>query len=309
MSYIPLGQVALTALVAFSSLVADARGSRKPVEKSPAPVVRQNVLKKLVAVESVNSNSLMGSDDDNARFALLLGEQFSHHLVASESFITTPLEADEAQFELDVSLIGFEAISSKGVKFGFSPTKNFLPIGLEFSIQAKSLLATFRIAARDPLTNRVLASVVSSATLTDKKKFFSLRYLDFVNASFESSKKTPLAALTGSALKSGVLKLQEALERYPWEGRLRAVFMNGTTAVAKINGGHDLGLKEGMRFTVVGASDASQGRTKNVIEVYRVELGSAWAQGILVEVSPVALEVGDRVILQGGFDDQTVPRH
>jgi hypothetical protein len=58
-----------------------------------------------------------------------------------------------------------------------------------------------------------------------------------------------------------------------------------------------------MRFLVFGASDASQGRLKNLIEVYRVELGSSWAQGIDVEVSPLELEEGDRVVLQGDPSD------
>jgi hypothetical protein len=250
-------------------------------------------------VDRVVPNNLIGSEEDNARFAFLLGEQFSHHLVLSDGFVVTPVEASESQFDLDVSLIAFEVVSSKGVKFGFSPSKVFLPIGLEFSIQAQSLLVTFRIAVRDPLTDRVVASVLATATLTDKKNFFQVRYLDFVNASFESTKKTPLSKVTGCALQAGVAKVVTALARFPWEGKLRAVFMQGQTPLAKINAGHDLGIKEGMRFLVFGFSDASFGRLKNVIEVYRVELGSSWAEGIQVEAAPLDLEVGDRIQLQG----------
>jgi hypothetical protein len=182
------GRAALSALLVSAGLLSEAavaRGSRKPREASPATPSRKSVLKRLVSVDQVSANSLMEDEESSARFAFLLGEQFSHHLLFSEAFVTTPLVANEAQFELDVSLIAFEAVSSKGVKFGFSPAKNFLPIGLEFSIQAQSLLATFRIVARDPLTNRSVGSVLATGTMTDKKKFFSVRYLDFINASFE----------------------------------------------------------------------------------------------------------------------------
>ncbi len=264
----------------FFSTPALSKGSKSPKpEAVPPPPI-----KFLTSVNEIQSGILRGSGADDLRFEYLLEEQFSHALAVSKGFVVSPKNLMDSQFVMDATIVGFELISENGAKFGFSPIESFLPIGVDFDVHVKTVLLTLKMEAIDPLSGRIIASVMSKAQYKDNKASFGLKYLNFVQASFVSSSQTPLSLVTGTALNNGANMLSDKLRALRWQGLVTDNFRENEWQLLEINGGVDVGIKKGMFFEVLGAGGSSQGRVKATVEVYRVDMTRSWAR--VIELNP-----------------------
>jgi len=223
---------------------------------------------------------MLATGADELRFSHLLEEQFEHSLAVSKGFVVSPRNLLDSQFQMNTSVIGFELISNRGARFGFSPMENFLPIGLDFNVGVKSIPLTLNLEAVDPISGRIVASVISKSTYKDKNASFGLSYLSFIQASFVSSSQTPLSEVTGSALRNGANMLSDKLRHLRWQGLVTDSFREDENHLIEINGGFDVGVKQGMIFEILGAHGSSQGRVKGLVEIYRVDTVASWGRVI-----------------------------
>ena len=273
-------------LITIPAYSGGSKAPKKPAAIPPPPI------KFLTSVDEIQTGTLIGSGADDLRFAYLLEEQFSHYLASSKGFVVSPRLLWESQFFMNATIVGFELISSRGARFGFSPMESFLPIGLDFDVKVDTILLTLKMEAIDPLTGRIVASVMSTAKYKDKNSSFGLKYLSFIQASFVSSTKTPLSSVTGAALARGAEKMSDKLRHLRWQGIVKDSFRENTDHLLEINGGYDVGVKEGMIFEVVGRNGTSQGRVKALIEIYRVDTVSSWGRVISVNSEFILEPIG-----------------
>jgi len=282
-------------LVSTLSLPAIAGGSKKPKKEFVhAPMPKY---KRIVAIDSVNTNQILASGLDDEKYQILLAEQFSNYLISSGRYVEEPLSSEGAQLELDVAVIAFEAVSDRGVKFGFNPTSTFSPVGVNLDVRVTSMKVTFRISARDTVTSRVVGSVEAAAIMQDKSANISLKYLDFVDLNYASTSKTPLSSVTAVALRHGVAKLAKNILHIPWEAKVTEVLIDEQRVFVKINAGFDVNLKEGDELSLY-ANFEQGGFVKNDLELRSLSVSQAWAES-RDEASKVYLPVvGDRVLVK-----------
>lgn len=235
-------------------------------------------LKFLSSVQFINTRDLIPDPTDTKKFQNLIIEQYEHILASSKGFVVSPIAAGESQFYMRAKIIAFELISDSGLKFGFTPVASFSPISGSLNIKVKKLRLSVAMDAVDPGTGRIVASTIAKSEFKDSNVNLGLRYQNFISASFVSSKKTPLSDVTGKALERGANDLSQKVTGAVWAGKVLSAFREDTHHAVKFNGGFDVGVQKGMKFEVVGKDGSSQGRAKAVVEIYRVNMTSAWGK-------------------------------
>lgn len=245
---------------------------------NPDENVQYPTLKFLSSVQFIETRDLLPDPNDEQKFQDLIVEQYEHLLASSKGFVVSPITAGESQFYMRAKIIAFELISDSGLRFGFTPVANFSPISGSLDIKVKKLRLSVAMDAVDPETGRIVASTIANSEFKDSKTNLGLRYQNFISASFVSSKKTPLSDVTGKALQQGADDLSQKVSGAVWKGEVLSAFREDTHHAVKFNGGFDVGVQKGMKFEVVGKDGSSQGRAKAVIEIYRVNMTSAWGK-------------------------------
>lgn len=176
-----------------------------------------------------NILSLIKSSDDN---------DFSGHLSSDSSCLV-----EMNDLKIGGAISGFEMVSGKGLKLGYSPNGAWGPvagIGMGYDVQKAQMDLT--MVAYHPITRRVMATSHQTPEQTIKSMNFSL---DLAGLQIGPSywRQTPLAQVVFDGLSSAIAQIAKDLETDAWYTRV----LHNVDDHVIINGGGvlDSGLKVG----------------------------------------------------------------